>query len=412
MGPGRPGGPAAPEGKGRRGLWIAVGAAAVVVIAVAIAVPLVLARDGGEEVVTVTPTAPTTSTTTESTSTTVPETSTTSTTVTTVKGMPGDSAGEWVEMNIPGAPAQVFAVAVSDDVLLMLAQASPGYRLYAYTFLSDTMVELPVEATDLGGIDVDANVTVWWEGTYDENSNSYTDQHIYSYVVPGGPKVEVIGGGRDVGYPQIAGSWVTWVEGSPWDANPEEYWLVPIYGSFVSVGTETTNEPTLLVPSAVAAIMGDSTWTYSLSEDFLAWEQAAAVGGLDTGTHVLDLMTVPGEPRSIGADAWRPSVCGDSLVYWEDGLKFLDLRTGEKREIDPKGDFATAAPTFAAYFRAIDSGDGSAYQIVARGFTGAYEQVLTQQADPPWLSPFVAASAAHVAFVADGTLHVFEWKGR
>ena len=407
-----PGGPAAPAGKGRRGLWIALGGAAVVVIAVAIAVPLVLARGGDEEVVTVTSTAPTTSTTTESTTTTEPQTSTTSTSVTVAKGPPGDSAGEWVEADIPGAPAQVVALAVSDDVLLMQTQEGSRYRLYAYTFLSDMMVELPVEAAELGGIDIDDNMAVWWEGTYDEVSNSYTDQHIYSYVVPGGPKTEVIGGGKNVGYPQIAGVWVTWVEGSPWDANPEEYWLVPIYGSLVSAGTGTANEPFELVPSAVAAIMGDATWTYSLGETFLAWEQAAAVGGLDAGTYVLDLITVPAEPRFIGADAWRPSVYIDSLVYWENGLQFLDLKTGESREIDPEGDFATTAFSFAAYFRTVDSGDGSAYEIVARGLTGGYEQVLALQVAPPWLSPVIAASSTRVAFVADGILHVFEWKGR
>ena len=261
-----------------------------------------------------------------------------------------------METDIPGAPAQVVAVAVSNDMLLMQAQSESGPRLYAYTFLSGNLVELPVDATELGGIDLDDNVAVWWEGTYDEATSSYSDQHIYSYLVPSGPKIEVAGGGKNVGYPQIAGMWVTWVEGSPWDANPEEYQQVPILGSFVSLGTGTANEPMELAPSAVAAIMGDATWTYSLGKTFLAWEQAVAVGGLDVGTYVLDLMTVPAEPRSIGTEAWRPSVCLDKLVYWENGLEFLDLQSGEKRELDPKGDFPTAAPTFAAYFRSVESG--------------------------------------------------------
>jgi hypothetical protein len=162
----------------------------------------------------------------------------------------------------------------------------------------------------------------------------------------------------------------------------------------------------------VASILGDSSWTYSLGETFLAWEQAAAVGALDTGTYVLDLSNMPAGPQSIGTEAWRPSIGGDTLVYWENGLKALDLKTGEKREIDPKGDFPAAAPTFAAYFRPIESGDGTTYEIVARGLTGGYEQVLAQQADAPWLSPAIAASGKRVAFVADGTLHVFDWKGR
>jgi hypothetical protein len=187
---------------------------------------------------------------------------------------------------------------------------------------------------------------------------------------------------------------------------------VPIYGSFVSLGTEIANKPLQLVSSAVAPIMGDATWSYSLGKTFLAWEQAVAVGGLDIGTYVLNLMTPTAEPRLIGADAWRPSIGADKLVYWENGLKFLDLATGEKREIDPKGDFPTAASSFAAYFRPIESGDGTTYEIVARGLTGGYEQVLGKQADPPWLSPTIAASGTHVAFVAGDALHVFEWKGQ
>ena len=414
---GGPGGPGAPGAKGRRGLWIALAAVAVVVIAAAITVPLVLARGGNDEVA-VTSTAPTTSTTTKPVNTTAPTTSststsaTTATTATTEAGRPGDSAGEWVETDIPGAPAQVMAVAVSDDVLLMGAQTDSGYGLYAYTFLTDTMVELPVEGTDLGGIDIDDDIAAWAEATYDEASSSYIDQHIYTYALPDGPKVDVAGATKSVSYPQRAGMWVTWVEPSTWDANPEEYLRVPIYGSFVSLGSETANDPMQLVPSAVAPVMGDATWTYSLGKTFLAWEQATAVGDLDAGTYVLDLMTVPAEPRLIGKEAWRPSVYLDNLVYMENGLQFLNLATGEKSEIDPKGDFPTTASSFAAYYRAVESGDGSTYEIVARGLTGGYEQVLAQQADAPWLSPPIAASGNHVAFVADGILHVFEWKGQ
>jgi hypothetical protein len=403
-------------GGGHRGLWIALAAAAVVVIAVAIAVPLVLAR-GSHEEVSVTPTAPTTSTTTTtdgSTSTTAPETPSTSTSVTAKPRPPGDSAGEWVETDVPGAPAQVVAVAVSEEVLLMQTSTGSGLGLYAYKFGSGQMLELPVEAQDSGGADVDGFTAVWWEGTWDDASSSYTEQHIYSYDLVEGRKNEVVGAGMNVGYPQIAGTWVTWIEGSPWEADPEEYWLVPIYGSLVSPASGAAAEPLQLVPSALAAVLGDSTWTYSLGEDFLAWEQAAAVGGLDTGTYVIDLATTPAEPRSIGPDAWRPSVSGDSLVYWQNGLRYLDLKTGEAGEIDPKGDFPTAAPTFAAYFRSVDTGDGAtSYEIVARGFTDGYEQVLGLQNDaPPWLSPPIAVSTTRVAFVANGALHVFQWKGR
>ncbi len=116
------------------------------------------------------------------------------------------------------------------------------------------------------------------------------------------------------------------------------------------------------------------------------------------------------QPLIVGNQAWRPSVGDDTLVYYEDGLKAMDLATRETREIDLLGDFATAAPTFAAYFRAIESPDEYSYEIVARGYDGNYEQVLGMQSEPPWLSPFIAASDTHVAFAAGGVLHLFEWQ--
>lgn len=415
--------PPPPQGTSRRGLWIILAAAAVVVIAVAVAVPLLLARDGGDEVAVTTTSAITESSTTvaettdtsepKATDTSEPDTSTSSTSDTVAAtGDPGDSAGEWVQTEIPGAPAGVVAVAVSSSVLLMQTQTDSGYGLYAYYFITDKMVELPVEGPEVGGIDVFDTDVVWWEGTYDKTSDSYTDQHIYFYTVPGGPKVEVASGRTHVGYPQVAGILVSWVEDSPWTANPEEYRLMPIYASFVGVGAGTDIEPWALVPSAVASITGDATWTYSLGTTFVAWEQAAAAGGLETGTYVQDVTSLLAKPQSIGTDAWRPSICFDNLVYRQNGLEVLDLKTGEKREIDPDGDFPTAAPTFAAYYRPVESGDGTQYEIVARGLKGNYEQVLGRQADAPWLSPSIAADGQYVAFVADGTLHIFKWQGR
>jgi hypothetical protein len=68
------------------------------------------------------------------------------------------------------------------------------------------------------------------------------------------------------------------VEGGPWDPNPEEYTLLSIYEVLPSLGDGPVYKPVELVPSAVAPIMGDATWTYSLGETFLAWEQGAAAG--------------------------------------------------------------------------------------------------------------------------------------
>lgn len=419
-GPAGPGGPVGgQQGKSRRGLWIAIAVLAVAVIAVAVAVPLVLARGGDESpsssttTTSVAESSTTTSTTEQTTSTTEAETSTTSSSSTTlISGDPGDSAGEWVEMEIPEMPGSVMEVSVSDNILLMATRTDAASQLYAYDLTSGDVVELPIEASEMGGTDVDGYTAVWWEGEYDEASNTFSDQHIYSYEMPDGPRVEIAGGGRNVYYPQTAGLWVSWIEESPWEASPEEYWRTPIYGSILPDADGTANEPMELAPSAIASIMGDAVWVYSLGERYLAWEQAAADGGLESGTYVLDLSDLAAQPRLVGSEAWRPSIGGNKLVYWENGLKAFDLASGDRWDVDPEGDFPTAAPTFAAYFRPIDSSDGNTYEIVARGLNGNYEQVLARQPDPPWLSPFIAASGSHIAFVANNTLHVFEWKGQ
>jgi hypothetical protein len=169
-------------------------------------------------------------------------------------------------------------------------------------------------------------------------------------------------------------------------------------------------EPVELVSSATGFALGDSVWTYSLSDTHIAWEQAAPVGLYDTGTYTMDLSTL--QPLVVGDQAWRPSVQGDNVVYYQDGLKATDLVTGEVREIDPSGDFAAAAPTFATYFRSVETDGESNYEIVARGYTGSYEQVLGRQSEPPWFSPLIAASGTHVAFAVDGVVHVFEWQGQ
>ncbi len=416
-------GPGSPPGKSRRGLWIAIAILAVVVIAVAVAVPLVLARGGDETESTTTTTTEVASSTSTSasddtTSTTEPESSTTSsaTSTTAAPGIPGDSDGEWVEMEIPDAPASIVEVAVSDNILLMATRAGEATQIYGYNFITEDLIELPVEATEAGGIDIDGYTAVWWEGEYDEATNTYSDQHIYSLEMPDGAKVEVMGQGKNVYYPQIAGAWVTWIEEGPWEASPDEYWQVPIYGAMVPGSDGAANEPFSLVPSAIASIMGDSTWIYSLGERYLAWEQAAPNGEFQAvGTYILDISDpaaeLGAEPGLVGSEAWRPSIGGDTLVYWDNGLKAFDLTSTDTWDIDPAGDFPTAAPTFAVYFRPIDTGEGNTYEIVARGFNGNHEQVLASQADPPWLSPFLAASGLHIAFVADGNMHVFEWKG-
>lgn len=400
----------------KRKLWIGIAVAAVVVIAAAVIVPLVLAR-GDDEVVASTSTSlsdssSTTATTGEVTTSSSPSTSAPTTTAPAPAGLPGDSPGEWVEIDIAGAPAEVAAVALSDGVLLMQtpadAGADAGNSLYAYTFDSGRLVELPVQGPALSWPDIQGTMAVWWEGVYDESGSSFREQHLYSYDLATDTRNEIVTGAENIGHPQVSETWITWTEGGPWDTNPEEYWLMPIHG----VLRASSADPVELTTSPVAAVIGDATWSYGLSEDFLVWEQAAPEDGLGRGIYAIELANLPGEPRQIAAEAWRPSLYGDNLLYWQDGVRFIDLRTEETGLIDASGDFPEAAPTYAAYFRTAQGTDEGGYEIVARGLTGSYEQVLSTQADAPWLSTPLAASQTRVALVADRTLHVFEWRGR
>ena len=102
----------------------------------------------------------------------------------------------------------------------------------------------------------------------------------------------------------------------------------------------------------------------------------------------------------------------DNLVYWDEGLRLLDLGTGEEREIDSDGDFPTLANSFVAYFRPVPGDAETAYEIVAKGLTEGHEEVLGQASDAPWWSPPIAACGNRVAFVSDLTVRMFEWEGR
>jgi hypothetical protein len=312
--------------------------------------------------------------------------------------------------------APALSAALSDEVLAVRVGAEGGDGLLARLFATGETFELPIGDGDVGGVDVDGMTVVWWEGTYDEALFSYVDQQIYAYTLPDGPKIAIAGADdvsgpeKNLGYPQIAGSWLTWVEGSPWEEMPDEYWRMPIFGALLDSQSQPLGEPTNLVPSAVASIIGDAVWTYSLSQNFLAWEQAAEVDGLSAGTYVLDLGT--NETYAVGAGTWRPAIAGDTLLYWDGSLHALDLASGERQLIDDEGDFASAAPTFAAYFRPNGQADGG-YAIVARGYGGEFEQVLTDRTTaPPWLSSPIAVSSTRVAFLLDDDLRLFEWEAR
>jgi hypothetical protein len=315
-----------------------------------------------------------------------------------------------VETEIPETPEGAYGVSVSDQALLVETHTDSGFGLYAYLPGSDSYVALPVEGTAFLGADLDGLLAVWREGTSDEATGKYVDTYICAYLLPNGPKVEVVREAQAVAYPQVAGRWVSWTEQTPSDFNPEEYWDQHIYVVEVDAKGEPVGEPTELVSSAPADVLGDSTWFYSLSSTHMAWENAVGHHLTDAGTYVMELSS-EAEPQKVGNEAWRPSIGGNTIVYWDSGLKAADLATGQVRELDSQGDYATAAPTYAAYFRTVESGDTVNYDIVARGFTGDYEQVLATTTLEPYMSPAIAASAHRVAFIVDDAVHLFEWQG-
>ena len=411
-GPGAYGAP--PSRKSRLGLWLGIAAAVVILAGAGVAV-WQLVFDKHDTPTTTTVVVKPTSTTVAASSTTSTSAATTttsgdtSTTLALPTAAPGDSVGQWAEMDIPGLPSGAYAVAVSDQALLVDAKVGDTYSLYAYMFDTKQSVQLPIEASDFSNEDIDGNIAVWWEGDYNQDTGEYSNEHIYAYPLPNGPKVEITGGGSMLHYPQISGSWVTWAQDEPFADDPEEYSLVHIWGVTIDSKGAPQGDPVELVSEATAYTQGDYGWSYSLSGTHLAWENATTVGTFDPGLYRMDLGSK--QPVIVGNEVWRPSLGGNILVYTDVGLVTMNADGGDAKALDPLGDFASAASTFAAYFRSVDNAGTTTYQIVARGFTGAYEQVLGEQTDAPWLSAPIAASDHHVAFITDDTAHVFEWQG-
>ena len=275
-----------------------------------------------------------------------------------------------------------------------------------YLIDSARLVELPAESSLVSAIDIDGNLAVWVEGRYDESTDTFEDHYLFAYPLPDGPKVKVTGEEQAPFYPQVAPGWISWMELGAEDPSGENREL-RILGIEVDASGNPVDQPVEFVPSTVASVVGDSVWTYSLSSTKLAWEQHLAAGDIAAGTYLMDLGTR--EVSRIGGEAWRPSLAGDLVVYSEDGLKILETATGDVRELDARGDFASAAASFAAYFRTADDGG---YEIVARGLTGAYEQVLAQASEPPWLASSIAVSDHYVAFIVDGSARLFRWQAK
>jgi len=393
----------------------------VIVVAAAVTVPLLLLRGDDSPSTTRTTVARTTSTTRPpasssttgaSTTATTPATTSASTTTSTgeIAGAPGDSEGRWVETWVPEMPDGAYAVALSDKALVVEVNTGSGYALYAYPLGSDVVVKLPVEGTASPDADIDGDLVVWREGREEESAYDYVDTSLAAYLLPSGPKIEVARGETTIALPQVAGGRVTWTEHEPSDFEPDQYWNQHVYMMEVDATGAPTGSRAELVSSATADKFGDLAWTYSLSDSYVAWENATPHRTFEAGTYAVGLDPL-GMPLKVGGEAWLPSVAGPMVAYWDDGLQATDLATAKTWQIDPLGDYPTAAPTYVAYFRSGEQTDQLEYEIVARGYSGTYEQVLGTTPMDPYFLARIAAAGTHIAFILDSAVRLFEWQG-
>jgi hypothetical protein len=228
-------------------------------------------------------------------------------------------------------------------------------------------------------------------------------------MLPDGPKVEIASGTR-VGSPKVAGSVITWTEGAPWTTSPEEYWEISILVTAVDQQGRPTGASGTLVPSALAAVLGDSTWTYGLSDSFLVWEQQKSVDELGEGSYMMDLAEL--RPWLIDDEAWRPALEGDTVAFTRNGIEIVDFGQTQALEIDGAGDYSSLAPSYVAYYKPVSAPDAVGWQVAARGLTGAHDQVLLDEIEtPPWFQAPIATSRERIAVVIDGVLHLFSWQG-
>jgi hypothetical protein len=312
---------------------------------------------------------------------------------------------------VPEVPEGTYALGLSEQALLMESNSDAGFALHAYLLDTGELVELPLEGEAPPAADLDGPVAVWQEAQYDADTDEPYDQRVCAYIIPSEEKIQIAVTGTDYAYPQVALPWVTWTETEPWEMNPEEYFAKHVYA--VELDSEGYPKDSIQewVSTAPAYMYGDLGWIYSLSSTHLAWENHAPHGLTDMGTYVFKIGSET-EPARLGEEAWRPSLAGDYAVYWDTSLRFVDLGTMEAGSLDPQGDFATAGPTYAAYYRTIETSDSYYYEIVARGYKSGHEQVLAETEIDPFFSAPIAASESRVAFVIDGVVRLFEWQGR
>lgn len=317
------------------------------------------------------------------------------------------SAGSWVDTPVPQPPGESYAVAVSDEFLVISADSG----LYAYSLVDKGgLIKISTSGTDAGSPTLDGTLLAWWEGSYDETSYVFVDQAIYAMRLPDGERVEVVPYDRAPAYPQLSNGYLTWIQGSPESGSEDsEIWQYPIYGVPVDEAGAPQGEPDLLTSAPRAYTIGDATWEYSLSGTWLAWEQQQEAEGLAVGVQLMDLQS--GEIRRLGGEgAGRPSISGDMVAFHADTLEALDLSQDRQRTIDPEGDWPVTTPDFVIFLRSAED-DSPGWNIVLRSLTSDLERVIGTQTTPPWLSAPVAASQRHVAWVGDdGSVKLVEWQ--
>jgi hypothetical protein len=407
-----PSSPVAPKKKRSPWLWASVGVVAAAIVAVAVTVPLVVLgeRDGEGDAGRLTSSTETVPSTSTSATTSASSAQSTNGVHPVTASESGDSPGEWVEMKLEGLPAwnwRVYSVVVSDEALLVDAALSDGtFRLYGYLFASKELVELPTSAPLFNLESLSGLLAVWWEGSVDEGDEnafpSPSTGRVYAYALPDGPLVDVTGLQESIGATRVAPPLISWATWEAYAPAPDEFYLVRIYAVNVDAFGRPQGSPIELIEPALART--DTDWVYDLSDRYLAWEVHDATGGAVPGTHVMDLNT----GLSVGVDpAWYPQLQGDTLLCWQDSLMTVDLRSWARRTFDPRGGPGVAAPTYVLYPRV--SPDESYAEIVARGFSGQHEQVLSDRYGESSTVTYTG-SANHLAYAIDGKLRVFEWQ--
>lgn len=116
------------------------------------------------------------------------------------------TAGRWVDTPVPQPPGESYAVAVSEEFLVINADSG----LYAYS-LTDKgeLIKIGTNGTNAGSPTLDGSLLAWWEGSSDETSYVFVDQAICAMRLPDGERVEVVPYDRAPSYPQLSNGYLT-----------------------------------------------------------------------------------------------------------------------------------------------------------------------------------------------------------